>query len=305
MIEIKKILCPTGLSPESDEALRYAVALAREYRAKLYLCHCSGEPAAVAAAGNGTRAAGRSIESRFEEALNPHLGMTDLSQLDWEGFTADGDDAGTLIAREAAARGCDLIVMRSRRRPRMAALLGSAAETVCRTAPCPVIVTHPREREWVGYSSGDVDLRRVLVAHDFSDRSELALQHGLSLAHKFAAELHLLHVLPRPEGDGPEVAWMRGAAQGLYHSAMGRLRVAARPNGLARDVKYAVLTGKPYDRVLAYAAENEIDLICMGSDGVDRVAHPLFGSNVDRVLRQAPCPVLVARPYAPMIHDAA
>jgi nucleotide-binding universal stress UspA family protein len=301
MIEIKKILCPTDLTPESSEALRYAVALAREYGAKLYLCHSSSEAAAAVAGGRGSIVAGRGMQSVFEEALVPHLGMTDFSQLDWEGFVADGDDAGVVIVEEAAARGCNLIVMRSRRRPRMAALLGSEAETVCRTAPCSVLVTHPHEREWVGYSAGDVDLRRVLVAHDFSDRSELALQYGQSLARRFGPELHVLHVLPAPEGDGPEVAWMPGAAHGLCHAAAERLRVAVPPGSYAGEVKCAVLTGRPYDRVLAYAKEHEIDLVCMGADGVDRGARALFGSNVDRVLRQAPCPVLIARPYAPRV----
>ena len=41
MIKIERILCPTDLSAESDEALQYAVALARIYQAKLLLLHCS------------------------------------------------------------------------------------------------------------------------------------------------------------------------------------------------------------------------------------------------------------------------
>ncbi|MGH9882574.1 MAG: universal stress protein, partial [Pyrinomonadaceae bacterium] len=54
--------------------------------------------------------------------------------------------------------------------------------------------------------------------------------------------------------------------------------------------------GKAYQEVLAYAKEHEIDLICMGASGTRFVLGVLFGSNVDRVLRQAPCPVLVVRP---------
>jgi|GEM_PF-3923563 len=41
MIKVERILCPTDLSTESDEALQYAVALARTYQAKLFLLHCS------------------------------------------------------------------------------------------------------------------------------------------------------------------------------------------------------------------------------------------------------------------------
>ncbi len=43
MIKVERILCPTDLSTESDEALRYAVALALAYEAELLLLHCSEE----------------------------------------------------------------------------------------------------------------------------------------------------------------------------------------------------------------------------------------------------------------------
>jgi nucleotide-binding universal stress UspA family protein len=212
----------------------------------------------------------------------------------------EGDAPGMMIAREAGTRHADLIVMRSRRRRYGAALLGSTAEAVCRTAPCSVLVTHPREREWVGFSAGRLCLERVLVAHDFSDRSELALQYGASLALKFGSELHLLHVLREPERDAPELAWVPCAAQSLYHASVRRLQEAV-PGEVARagGLRPAVLTGRPYEKILSYSAENEIDLVCIGADGVDHGLHTLFGSNVDRVLRQSPCPVLVARQFKP------
>lgn len=297
MVKLEKILCPTLLTPDSDEALRYAVALAREYEARLLLCHCSPKARAFAGRGVDER---RDLRRYFEDSLTTRLGITDFSKLDWEGFILEGDEAGQLITRLAAAERVDLIVMRSRRRPHAAALLGSTAETVCRTAPCSVLVTHPRQREWVGFSSGDIDLRRVLVAHDFSDRSELGLQYGLSLARRFQAELHLLHVLQKPENGEPEVAWVPGTAGNLYHTAVRKLQEAVPGRAsLQCKVEAVVLAGKPYEEVLHYAGQNEIDLVCMGADGVDFAPHTLFGSNVDRVLRQAPCPVLVARAFKP------
>ena len=114
MIKIERILCPTDLTPESEEALRYAVALARAYEARLLLCHCGRE--AAAAAVTGGEGAKRRFQGIFEAALAPHPGMTDLAHLDWEGFVVWGDAPGMLIAREAGVRQADLIVMRSRRR---------------------------------------------------------------------------------------------------------------------------------------------------------------------------------------------
>ena len=57
-----------------------------------------------------------------------------------------------------------------------------------------------------------------------------------------------------------------------------------------------VSEGQPYREIIHYAEENEIDLVCIGAQGAGFGILALFGSNVDRVLRQAPCPVLVARP---------
>lgn len=302
MVKIERILCPIDSTPESEEALRYAVALARVYGAKLLLCHCGR--AAAAAAGAGGEVAENSFEGVFQAALAPHLGMTDLAGLDWEGFVVAGEAPGMLIAREAGVRQADLIVMRSRRRCYGAALLGSTAEAVCRTAPCSVLVTHPREREWVGLSAGDICLERLLVAHDFSDRSELALQYGTSLALKFGAESHLLHVLREPERDAPELAWVTGAGRSPYHVSVRRLQETVTGDvARACNLRPVVLTGRPYEKILSYTAENEIDLVCIGADGVGRSLHALFGSNVDRVLRQSPCPVLVARQFKPTLAE--
>jgi nucleotide-binding universal stress UspA family protein len=297
MIKIERILCPTEFTFASDEALRYAVALAHEYRAKLLLCHCAPH-----LAGHGNQpATAQHMRRLCADALMPHMGLLRLCELDWGVLSLSGDEPGAAITSAAAAQRVDLIVLRSRRRPHASALLGSTAETICRTAPCSVLVTHPREREWVGCSTGEIDLARVLVAHDFSDRSELGLQYGLSLVEKFDAELHLLHVLPEQARASWELAWAQGTGQNGYHTAMHRLEAAV-PAGspLRRKVQCEVREGRPYNEALAYSTEHEIDLICMGADGVDRSLHALFGSNVDRVLRQAPCPVLVARAFKPL-----
>ena len=302
MVTIERILCPTNLSPESDEALRYGVALARAYNGKLLLMYC-GE-AAPASSGFVHNGPSKQIEGLFKPGLARHLGLTDFTKLDWEGIMIEnGEDVGDEIVREAAERRVDLIVMRSRRRPRAAALLGSTAERVFRTAPCPVLILHPQEQEWVSTTTGEIDLRRVLVAYDFSTDSELALRYGLSLSQEFQAELHLIHVLARAETDGREIAWGPGSVEGAYHVAARRLQqsVPEEPYLWCKRIVHTVRWGKPYQEVLSYAKGQEIDLICMGASGRNFSMGALFGSNVDRVLRQAPCPVLVTRPLRPSV----
>ena len=287
---IKRILCPTDLSSESDEALRYALTLARAYDAKLIVFHCQPDTVRSPLADAEARAL-------LEQSLIPYLRPEDLQKLDWEGIVGQDEDPGKAITDHASEHMVDLIVMRSRRRPHRAALLGSTAESVSRTAPCAVMVTHADEREWVGATTREIDLKRVLVAYDFSDHSELALRYALTFAQEYQSELHLLHVLPRFTLDETEIAWYPLGNEGPYHKAARRLQKAVSADAhLWCSIKHAVSEGQAYREILNYAERNQIDLICLGAHGAGFGMLTLFGSNVDRVLRQAPCPVLVARP---------
>src|SRR6266545_2694670 len=296
-MKIECILCPTDLSHDSDEALRYAIALARAYNAELILLHCDliGDgPAKQGAHDKATQA--------IKEALLKYSGSTELAGLDWKILIVNCDDTGAAIAREAAKYSADLIVMRSRRRPHRAALLGSTAESVSRTAPCPVLVMHTDEREWVSGSESRIELKRVLVAYDFSDYSELALSYALSFAQEYQSELHLLHVLPPSTLNESEISWYPLGREGTYHKVAHRLqRAVPQERHLWCDIKHVVSEGQPYREILNYAEKNNIDLICLGAHGAGFGMRALFGSNVDRVLRQAPCPVLVTRPLKPLM----
>jgi nucleotide-binding universal stress UspA family protein len=153
MINIKRILCPTDLSPHSGKAVRYAMALARAHEAELIFFHCTPHV-------DG--------EETLKASLLEHIGPSAARLI-----VANADDIGEAIMMQAQVESVDLIVMRSRRRPHRAALLGSTAESVCRSAPCPVLVMHNDEQEVVS-DELTVNLKRVLVAYDFSDYSELA-----------------------------------------------------------------------------------------------------------------------------------
>jgi nucleotide-binding universal stress UspA family protein len=158
-----------------------------------------------------------------------------------------------------------------------------------------VLVTHPHEQEWAGATSNDIDLKRVLVAYDFSADSQLALSYGLSLAQEYQAELHLIHILPhRVE---PEIALLPVSDESRFQDAALNLQGAVPEEAsLWCEVKQAVREGDPYKEVLDYAEANDIDLICMGGSGAGSKIMEMLGSTADRVLRHAPCPVLISRP---------
>lgn len=262
--------------------MRYAQALARTHEAELIFFHCTPDI-------HG--------EEKLKESVLEHIGPSDARLI-----VANADDIGEAIMMKAQLEAVDLILMRSRRRPHRAALLGSTAESVCRSAPCPVLVMHNDEQEFVSDEMA-VDLKRVLVAYDFSDYSELALKYGLSIAQEHQAQLHLLHVLPARSVNDPEIAWYPLGGDSVYHTAARRLqRVVPAEVHLWCDVKTAVSEGHPYREILNYAEKNDIDLISVGAHGAGFGMRALFGSNVDRVLRQASCPVLVARPLRPKVY---
>jgi nucleotide-binding universal stress UspA family protein len=305
MINIKRILCPTDLATKSDQALRYALALSSAYESELIICY---RPEGA----EGVFSDGPPIENyvsadkrrEFERALLNFVSHDALASIRWRGLLIQGEDVGEAITRTSSECAVDLIVMRSRRRPHRAAILGSTAESVSRTAPCPVLVTHTDERDWVQPLSKTISLQRVLVPYDFSDYSELALKCGLSFAQEYQAELHLLHVLPSRSVHEPEIAWYPNQSESAYHNAAQRLQRAVPAEAhLWCNIKHAVSEGQPYREVLNYAEKNAIDLISIGAHGAGFGMRALFGSNVDRVLRQAPCPVLVARPLKPTVSD--
>jgi len=295
ILNFERILCPVAESHETDGGLLCAIALARSYRAKLFVLTCSDDSSRFDSdTVNAMRA---SIKRAVEHScvLFPSEGVG--GSLDYEFIVTESSRPADSIKHEAEKQDADLIVMSSRRRPYAAALLGSTAETVCRTASCPVLVTRSGEGRHLRSAIRDFDFKKLLVASDFSSDSELALSYGLSLAQEYQSELHLLHVMTHSKASEDQLAWTSQSAEGPYHVAARQLhRSVPAETHLWCDVTHVVREGKAYREIVSYAVEQEIGLICMGAHGQGFKLGSLFGSNTDRVLREAPCPVLVVRP---------
>ena len=145
--------------------------------------------------------------------------------------------------------------------------------------------------------TGKLELKKLLVATDFSSHSELALQYGLSLAQEYQSELHLVHVITGARSTEAEISWTSQDTEGPYHAAARRLHESVPAEvHLWSSVTNTVREGRAYREIVSYAVEQDIDLICIGAHGQEFTLGTLFGTNTDRVLRQAPCPVLVTRP---------
>src|SRR5262245_39974087 len=120
-MRVRRILCPVDLSAQSDEALRYAITLARVYEAKLFIFHCVrmglgmiDDPLQLV---EGEARAKKQITDSIARELDPTILETSQCEIVISGCENPGD----AIVQEATKRNTDLIVMRSRRRPHRAA----------------------------------------------------------------------------------------------------------------------------------------------------------------------------------------
>lgn len=147
--------------------------------------------------------------------------------------------------------------------------------------------------------------QRILVSLDGSALAECVLPHVQSLIRPGQTQVHLLSVLATGLGDRT-VALMSTYPPGLQIStvAMSRARgqlerylqgVGSRLRERGAVVKVEVREGNPAEEILNYAQEIEADLIVMSTHGLSGVSRWVYGSVADRVLRWAPCPVLLVR----------
>ena len=153
-----------------------------------------------------------------------------------------------------------------------------------------------REAELPPVPLPEVNLKKILVPIDFSESSRKALHYAMSLAKQFHAEILLLHVVeivtPSPAVTFPESESLNVK---LHEEAAKRLSEWRHEVVSHAAVKAAVRGGIPYRDIVAAADESNIDLIILGTHGRTGLAHLLIGSTAERVVRHAPCPVMVVR----------
>jgi nucleotide-binding universal stress UspA family protein len=145
--------------------------------------------------------------------------------------------------------------------------------------------------------------RRICCPVDFSDASRAAMEVAADLARRFGAELVLFHAYPVPGytfPDGSVVASPK-MLQDLADGAERHLdawRRDAEAGGAGR-VQTAKVAGEPAAEIVAYAREQGVDLLVLGTHGRTGLEHALMGSIAERVVRRARCPVLTVRPPSP------
>jgi universal stress protein A len=152
-------------------------------------------------------------------------------------------------------------------------------------------------------SSSELLLKRILVPTDFSESSELALKYAIRLGRPYKAEIVVLHVFHLKEylallsqRDDLGSGTANQVLESSKKQAIEKLEDLVRRLG-DKDVVLlpVLLIGVPFEEIVRYAAEYEMDLIVMPTHGRTGLAHFLLGSTSERVISHSDCPVVVIR----------
>lgn len=143
-------------------------------------------------------------------------------------------------------------------------------------------------------------IKKVLVPVDFSEHSKKALSYAVAFAREFGAHLILITVV-EPRVYPVDTIIIPPAMEDATLMAVEAARESVRnirntidlPVGMVEEP--LVVTGRPYAEIVQEAARTNADLIIMATHGYTGLKHVYLGSVTERVVRHAPCPVLVVR----------
>lgn len=297
MPRLGKILCATDLSPASGPAWQHAQFLAGLVKADLLVLHVV-PPLPIPASGYfppdlyqelvtaGRRDAQEGLDRLLRGAADPGFRATTRIE--------EGGAAQRIleVAREEAV---DLVVMGTHGRTGLGRiLLGSVADAVVRSAPCPVITVRADET-----APGAVRrIGRICYATDFSPAAGAAWPWVLALAEATGAEVDLVHVTFDVVADR-HVSPQTLAAMARMLREQGEAEAERFLEGcpLPRERVHVVVTGGVVgDQIVHQARARSADLVAMGTHGWSGLLRWMLGSVAHQVIQLASCPVLTVGP---------
>jgi nucleotide-binding universal stress UspA family protein len=288
---IQRILCPIDFSESSVLAFDYAQSVASHYKATLLLQHVvdSLRPYyPYHAFPDSYDEICRKLRANAVQQLQDFAKTHNCGGVHTQCTVQDGD-VTALILEVAEDRAADLIVMGTHGLRGIDHLtLGSVTEKVLRKAGCPVLAVRKPAQHFAAKAAMPelIELQRILYCTDFSEHSEQAWDHAVSLAAEYRAELTLLHVLEDIPGSSDIEDEIAKALQRLEK----QISPWAHTNVVTKPV---VRIGKAYQQIIQLALESQTDLVIMGVRGRHALDLAVFGSTTYRVVQSGPCPVLV------------
>lgn len=142
-------------------------------------------------------------------------------------------------------------------------------------------------------------LNSVLVPTDFSAESRKAIEYAVAFARQFGAKLTLLYVVePVATPDFAKSFPLVMEKDELSADCKRHLERFVRESGIEEELieKTLVRNGRAYHEITSAAKTLKSDIIIISTHGYTGLKHAIMGSTTERVVRHAPCPVLVVRP---------
>jgi universal stress protein A len=143
-----------------------------------------------------------------------------------------------------------------------------------------------------------LSLKKILVPIDFSDMSKHAFQYALRFAQQFRCKIVLLHVV-EPEtviaGTSLAVDVFAQLEDDMTAAKTELATLAASSRDRLNSVASAVRSGHAPNEITKAAKDLDVDLIMIATHGYTSWRHLCISSTAERVVRTAPCPVLVVR----------
>jgi len=287
-ISLSRIMVLTDFSGVSDLALRYAVALARRYEAKIYLTHIIS-PASYQLAEPGlAEITYARMRQAAEEGLGDVLISGKLRDVEHTTLLMEGTFWPT-VERLVRENAIDLLVTGTHGRGQMKKMiLGSVAEEVFRQADCAVLTVGPHVKTEAPH---EVQLRNILFATDFGPGATRAAEYAFSLAQEHEARVTALHAV-----HDSTAAYSEETEARLRQVSIARMRQFVRPE--CEDwckTEFRVSFGDAAEEILQQARETGADLIVMGAKTRTSLAGHVPLTVAYNVAAKATCPVLTVR----------
>ncbi|WP_158058039.1 universal stress protein [Halorussus halophilus] len=280
-----RVLVPTDGSEESRRAATHGVELASRFGGlvrALYVVDdrysglefgdADGDPVTQALEHDGEEAT-EAVENAAAERR-----VEATSELR-EGIPADA------ILDAIAEWDADLVVMGTHGRTGLEHfLVGSTAERVVRYSPVPVLTVRANGQDATDYET-------IVVATDGSEPADDAITEALTVANAYDATVHVLSVVDtRLSQSAALLESLEIEAKNAVSDAIEQVTTDDEDGDV--DVTTTVMEGVPAAAIVDYAADNDADLLVVGTRGVTGLDRFVTGSTAERVVRTSPVPVL-------------
>jgi nucleotide-binding universal stress UspA family protein len=284
------VLVPTDGSDHSVRAAEHGLNLAAAFDAAVHVLSVVDVQGAAGVfdAGGVDEEFIANLENDAEDAIGAVEAVVDDPEAVTTATVRGRPSEG--ILEYATDHGADAIAMGTHGRTGLNRYIaGSVTERVVRLADVPVLTARATEQS---RTAGSYD--EILLPTDGSDYAAAAVEHGVAIARETGARIHAVNVVDvGAVSASPNYALPTGIVEELVtagEAAAEEVAASAREEGV--DATTAVQEGLPGRDLLAYAEENDVDLVAMGTAGRTGLSRHLLGSTTERIIRHADVPVL-------------